>query len=108
MLTVKNLKSGVYTLQIKREAYVKVTKLHRDQQFTIEVVDKVKSISSNEDLKKYFETYLALEQAAYKRIENEATFTEESSSNSTMDQSLGAGDKGSDYAANRFENCSLG
>lgn len=97
VLTVKNLKSGVYTLQIKKEAYVKVTKLHRDQQFTIEVVDKVKSISSNEDLKKYFETYLALEQAAYNRIENEAAAaTEESASNSAMDQAYGGG--GSDFS----------
>ena len=97
VLTVKNLKIGVYTLQIKKEAYVKVTKLQRDQQFTIEVVDKVKSISSNEDLKKYFETYLALEQAAYNRIENEAEIaTEDSASNSAKEQDFGVG--GSDFS----------
>ena len=79
VLTVKNLPVGMYTLQVKSEAYVKGTKLQQDQQFSIEVVGKVKSISSIEDLKKYFETYLALEQAAYKSIENAVTTSEESS-----------------------------
>ena len=86
------LVGSYFTFSLQVEA---VTEPQSDQQFPIEVVNKVKNISSLEDLKKYFESYLALEQEAYKSIEN-AVISEESKS--SMD--LSAGDKGSggDYS----------
>jgi inhibitor of cysteine peptidase len=98
-LMVKNLPKGKYTLQVKREAYVKGTKLHRNLNVAIDVVEKVKNISSKEELKKYFETYLALEQAAYSSMENAVTAeSEAATSNSKMEQSMSDKGSGGNYS----------
>ena len=87
-LTIQGLPTGKYTLHIKSSAYVKATKLHRDREILIEVVEKVKQISSQEDLKNYFKAYIAMEQAAAEKWEQNALMSEaESSSNTSMEQS---------------------
>ncbi|AWE06146.1 hypothetical protein DCE79_01540 [Lysinibacillus sp. 2017] len=95
-LTIKGLPTGKYTLSIKSDAYVKATKLHRDREISIEVVATVKQITSQEDLKSYFEAYIAMEQVAAERWEQNALMSEtESSSNTATQESKSDSGRGS-------------
>lgn len=94
MLTVSGLKVGTYTIQVKRGAYVKTTKLHRDRELVVQVIASVDQITSKEDLKNYFSAFLAAEQQATAESAQDSSMPfKEESSNSMADQSgSGGGD----------------
>lgn len=94
MLTVSGLKVGTYTIQVKRGAYVKTTKLHRDRELVVQVIASVDQITSKEDLKNYFSAFLAAEQQATAESAQDSSMpSKEESSNSMADQSgSGGGD----------------
>lgn len=96
MLTVSGLKVGTYTIQVKRGAYVKTTKLHRDRELVVQVIASVDQITSKEDLKNYFSAFLAAEQQATAESAQDSSMpSKEESSNSMADQS---GSGGSDHS----------
>lgn len=96
MLTVSGLKVGMYTIQVKRGAYVKTTKLHRDRELVVQVVATVDQITSKEDLKNYFSAFLVAEQHTTTESAQDSSMpSKEESSNSMADQS---GSGGSDHS----------
>ena len=93
-LTVEGLPAGKYTIQVKKDAYVKAMKLQDDQTIALEVVKKVEKITSVEDLKNYFTTFLAVQSFAltneYSGEVSEEKASVESSDSSALDKG-GAG-----------------
>jgi inhibitor of cysteine peptidase len=90
-LTASGLKAGLYTITVKKGAYKKATKLPQDQEITLQIVGKIEKISSEKDLKAYFENYLAVERAG---IERETFATEESKAEGTLNDSSAMGSGG--------------
>ncbi|MEK3764440.1 beta-propeller domain-containing protein [Solibacillus sp. FSL K6-4121] len=73
ILSVDGLNLGKYTLQIKKDAFAKKTKLQQEQSVTLVVVKKVKNIVSTEDLKDYFRAFLAVENSLSNRFNDMVT-----------------------------------
>lgn len=65
VLTVENLKAGQYKVNIKKNAYLKETKLIREQSIPLDVIQKVSALKTEADLKAYFKAYIAAENAKY-------------------------------------------
>lgn len=97
-LTVSGLPVGTYTITVKKDAYEKTSKLLGNEEFTVQLVGKIDKISSEKDLKTYFENYLATEQAA-SSIEREGMATTEDSKSESMADNSAMGSGGGEFSS---------
>ena len=97
-LTVEGLPAGKYTIQVKKDAYVKTTKLQDDQTIALEVVKKVEKITSVEDLENYFKTFLAVQNFSLTNQYSGEVSEEKASVESSDSSAFDKGGAGGDYS----------
>ncbi|MEK4423881.1 beta-propeller domain-containing protein [Solibacillus sp. FSL K6-1523] len=90
VLSIEGLAVGNYTIHVKKAAFKSGKALQKDNQFDLQVVNKITKITSQQDLKAYFTTFLMADKSP---VIMEAESKEESKmlSDVAMDSASGGG-----------------
>ncbi len=88
VLTIEGLAVGNYTIHVKKAAFKKGKILQKDNKFDLQVVNKITKITSEQDLKAYFSTFLMVNEYPV-ALESESKEKSEMSSDVAMDSMSG-------------------
>ncbi|MEO4053870.1 beta-propeller domain-containing protein [Solibacillus sp. CAU 1738] len=80
---ISGLKVGSYTLHVEKNAFKKISVRNSNKTVEFTVVDEIKQLTSEQDLKTYFETVLNFENERYGNAQTESNF-----SNSAKEESV--------------------
>lgn len=102
-IAVSGVSIGDYTLHVKGTAFKKYGNSKMQKSVEFSVVEKIETIGSTKDLKKYFEVILNQEQAFFSAKEEESGFGMEENAKSDTAGTSAEGDSGHSTTNNQVE-----